>query len=1121
MTFDEILEQIISTLQRDGRVSYRALKRKFGLDDSYIEDLKTEIIQAKRLAVDEDGTVLVWTGPGDRGVVAESQTPAILAAGERRQLTVMFCDLVGSTALSEQLDPEEWRDLMQTYREICAAVVERLEGYVAQYLGDGLLVYFGYPSAHDDDAQRAVRAGLEIIRQLNAVSVGGPKMALAARIGIHTGMAVVGNVSGHRRLPADDVVSATSNLAARIQQVAHAGAVLISDATRRLVAGFFSLSDLGPQTLKGISVPARLYQVLRETDARSRLEIAGGAGLTPFTGREEELNLLVRQWQRAKAGRAQIVAISGEAGIGKSRLAQELKRQVRDDGGLLQEFYCSSYHRNSAFYPVISYFQQTLGFQREDSSIERWSRLEQAVRQHGRSDSNTMPLLADLLSIRAPDSAAESMNSLNRRQKTEHALAAWLNRESEDAPVFSVWEDLHWADPSSIELLSLILEQVATRRILVLLTFRPEFAPSWRFLPDITEIALQRLGTDDAITMVARVSGGTVLPRDIVDRVTDKSDGVPLYIEELTKSLLESIEYSAAGDRGLAGSSPSPVVPPTLKDSLTARLDRLGPAKEIAQLGAVLGREFSYELLQAVSMLGDADLQNALGRLTGAGVIHARGLPTNAQYRFKHALLQDAAYESLLKTNRRQYHQTVAAVLEQQPAETPHPELLAHHYTEAGDMERAIPYWQHAGESAARRSANLEAANFLNTALRLQHATPNTPQRAQQELEIRLVLGPVMVALKGYGADDVLQIYTRVVELCGQLGETPQLFAALYGLWSFYGARADYKRVCELARQLLNLAGRQQDEACLIIGHWTLGCSLFYTSEFQDARTHFQQALALHDFRLHDSLAPEYGYDPAAACLSFSALTLWLTGFPESALRTSERAVEHARSLAHPFSLGFALAFAAWLHHYRRDADAVLHVTEELLSLSQEQIFPYWEMIAKILRGWALAERMEIQAGISQVREGLDNWRAIGAETNRPFYLALLALACAKGADTDEASSAITQAFECSQRTGEEFHKAELCRIRAELILNSSNSHESLSEAEQYLSTALAIARQQKAKSLELRAAIALGRLSLSLGRPAEAYKLVAEAYQWFAEGFDSLDLREGKQLMENCQYNN
>jgi len=1135
MAFDEVLAQVQELLQREKRVSYRGLKRRFALDDDYLEDLKEELIGAKRLAIDEDGRFLVLAGgqePASASTGGPSPQPPPPtdprpAEAERRQLTVMFCDLVGSTTLSTQLDPEELREVIQAYRETCATVIRHFEGYLAKYIGDGLLVYFGYPQAHEDDAQRAVRAGLGIVGAMQDLPLQNTRLQhpLQVRIGIHTGLVVAGEMGVGDQPEPLAIVGETPNIAARLQALAAPDTVVISAATQRLVQGLFTFRDLGPQTLRNVLAPVQVYGVQGESGVQSRFEVTVRAGLTPLIGREHEVGLLQERWERAKQGAGQVVLLNGEPGIGKSRLVQALKEQVMAEGATRIEFRCSPYHQNTALYPIIDQLRRLLQFQRDDSPQTKLDKLEKTLSHYRFPQADTLPLLAALLSPPQPDEAPPltlSPQKQKQKQKTQEALVAWMVEEAERQVVYCAWEDLHWVDPSSVEVLTLLLEQVPTMRLLALLTFRPDFIPSWRPRSHITQLTLNRLGRHHVEAMVEQVTGGKALPAEVLQQIVHKTDGVPLFVEELTKMVLESgLLRAAEGHYELTGPLPPLAIPSTLQDSLMARLDRLASVREVARVGATLGREFSYELLQAVSPVEEASLLQALAKLVDAEVLDQRGLLPQARYLFKHALIQDAAYQSLLKSKRRQYHQQIAQVLEERFSETreTQPELLAHHYTEAGLVEQAVPYWQRAGQSAIKRSANNEAINHLTKGLELLKALPDNPERTQQELTLQVTLGVPLQATRGWTAPEVKRAYNRARELCQQVGEAPQLFPVLFALYEFYLVRAEHKAARELAEQCLTLAQSVQDPDLLLQAHFTLGFSLFHLGKLILARQHLEQGIALYDPRQHWSHAFLYFHDPGVACLSFAAWALWYLGYPDQALKKSQEALTLAQELAHSFSLEFALFFAAALHQFRREARATQERAETVMTLSTEQGFPNWLALGTLLRGWALAEQGQETEGIAQLGHGLAAHRATGAEVGRPHHLALLAEAYGKVGQREEGFAVLIEALATVKRTGERFYEAELYRLKGELTLKQSvvQGRESSvqTEGEECFRRAIEIARRQSAKSWELRATVSLARLWQQQGKTAQAQQMLAELYGWFTEGFDTADLKEAKALLD------
>jgi predicted ATPase len=879
---------------------------------------------------------------------------------------------------------------------------------------------------------------------------------------------------------------------------------------------------LGLHAVKGVSTPLQLYQVVGESGIRSRLDVAVATGLAPLVGREEEVRLLLRRWNQAKIGEGRVVLLSGEAGIGKSRLVQALKEQVAAEQGTRIEFRCSPYYQNSALYPLIEHVQRLLHFGPEEAAQDKLMKLEQWLREYPLPVQEVVPLFAVLLSLPHPTGYPPlNVSPQKQKQKRQEALVTWLLAEAERRPVLGVWEDLHWVDPSTLEVLSLCIDRVPTARLLLLLTFRPDFHPPWAMLSHMTQVTLSRLERRHVEEIVQRVAGGKALPDEIMQQVVQKTDGVPLFVEELTKMVMESgLLWETEGHYELTGSLPPLAIPTTLQDSLVARLDRLAAVKEVAQLGATLGREFSYELIQALMAGDETSLQQALAKLVEAEVLYQRGLPPQATYLFKHALIQDAAYQSLLKSKRQQYHQQIAQVLEGQFPDTveTQPELVAHHYTEAGVGAQAIPYWQQAGERAVQRSANAEAITHLTKGLELLAAFPDTPARSRQELALRTALGPALIATKGNAAPEVEHTYARALELCRREGETPQLFPVLFGLWLFYLGRAELQTTRELGEQLLTLAQRVQDPALLLEAHRALGVTLHLLGEVALARAHVEQGIVLYDPQRHRSHAFLYGQDPGVVCLTYTAHALWLHGYPDQALTRSHEALTLARELSHPHSLAYALTFcAAWLHQFRREGQAAQKWADTSIALCTEQGFPLWLAWGTIMRGWALAEQGQKEEGIAQIRQGLAAHRAMGAELTRPHFLALLAEVYGKVGQAEVGLTLLTEALAAIDKNGERYYEAELYRLRGELTLKSNvqGTRSKVEEAEECFWKAIEIARRQRAKSLELRAVMSLSRLWQQQGKREEAQQMLAEIYGWFTEGFDTKDLQEAKALIE------
>jgi TOMM system kinase/cyclase fusion protein len=1140
MTFEEILDQAIAMLQRRGRLTYGALKRQFQLDDAYLEDLKAELIEGQRLAADEDGRVLVWTGgvstPSASVASPPPQPEASLAAphtwvtspaaerhpadAERRQLTVLFCDLVDSTVLASQLDPEDLREVVRAYQDTCAKVIARFEGHIAQYLGDGLLVYFGYPLAHEDDAQRAVRAGLGMVEALGQLNIRLKQergVELGVRLGIHTGLVVVGEVGGGARQE-QLALGETPNLAARLQGLAAPNTVVISAATVQLLGGFFTCQSLGTPALKGLAQPLEVYRVLYESTARSRLEAAGSTGLTPLVGREQEVGLLRERWAQVKDGMGQVILLSGEAGIGKSRLVQVLTEHVAaEPQAWLTPCQCSPYYQNTALYPMIELLERVaLRFDREEPPQQKLRKLEGFLVQYGLPLAETVPLFAALLSLPlGTDYAPLTVSPEQQKQQTLHALLTVMLRIAAQQPMLFVMEDLHWVDPTTLEFLTLLVDQGPTARILALWTFRPDFNPPWTGRLHLTQVTLPRLPRQQATEMTDRVAHGKALPTAVVEQVVAKTDGVPLFVEELTKMVLESGLLQEREDRyELTGPLPPLAIPTTLHDSLMARLDRLATVKGLSQLGATLGREFSYALLQAVSPWDEETLRRGLHQLVEAELLYQQGLPPQATYLFKHALIQDTAYQSLLRSTRQHYHQRIAQVLEECFPEicATQPDLLAHHYTEAGLVTQAIPYWQQAGQRAIQRSANLEAISHLTKGIEVLMTLPETPERTRQELDLQTTLGPALMAAKGYAAPEVEQAYARARALATQVEETPRLFPILWGLQRFYLVRGEFITASELAQHLLNMGQGAHERTLVLEAHRALGQTCLWQAELARARAHLEDGMALYDAHQHRAQAVLYGRDPAVDCGSYLAWTLWLLGYPDQALHRSHEALRLAQELPHPHSLAFAFSLAAWLHRLRREMHLTQERAEAAVSASAAHGFPLWLTQSMVLRGSALVARGWGAAGMEIIQQGIAAWGATGAGVAQPYDLALMAEAYGQAGRAEEGLALLSRALTTVHKTGERWWEAELHRLQGELLL--ALSAEKHIEAESCFHQALDIARQQQAKSLELRAAMSLTRLWQGQGKHAEARQLLAPIYDWFTEGFDTVDLREARALL-------
>jgi class 3 adenylate cyclase/predicted ATPase len=1145
MTFEEALAQIIEALQREKRISYRALKRRFALDDAYLDDLKEELIYAKRLAMDEDSRVLVWAGDAEEPLLPASPasppvpphiplavhvthtdgqpTPPQPSAAERRQLTVLFCDLVDSTVLAGRLDPEDLREVVRAYQQACAMVIQRFEGHIAQYLGDGLLVYFGYPQAHEDEAQRAVQTGLGIVEAIGTLNTGleqAQGLRLAVRVGIHTGLVVVGEIGGAGRQE-QLALGETPNIAARLQGLAQPDTVVISDRTARLVESYFSCQPLGAQELKGLAQPLQVYRVLRASVVQTRLDVAATRGLTPLIGRASEVALLQERWAQVKEGMGHVVVLSGEAGIGKSRLVQVLKEYIAGEVHTRWECRCSPYYQHTALYPVIDLWQRALQWQPEDSAEEKVAKLEQMLHQYGLPLEETMPLCTALLSVPLPEDRYPplALSPQRLKQKTLETILVILLEQAATHPTLLIVEDLHWVDPTTMEWLSLVVDQVPTTSLCLLVTCRPEFQLPWSSRSYLTQMTLNRLPRTQVAQMVEllvdRVTGGKPFPTELMQHLVEKTDGIPLFVEEMTKTVLESDIITADKREYIrAGSVPAVAIPATLQDSLMARLDRLVTAKGLVQLGATLGRHFSYALLQAVAQLDEETLQRELQRLVTAELLYQRGVPPQATYFFKHALIQDVAYQSLLKSTRQHYHQRIAQVLETHfpEAVATQPELLAHHYTAASCTEQAVIYWQRAGVQASEHSANLEAISHFTTGIELLKTLPETPVRTQQALTLYIALGAALQMTKGLAAPEVEHVYIQAHTLCQQVGETPQLVPVLLGLWRFYAVRPQWHTARELGETLLRLAHHAYDPGLFVVAHYALGYTWLYLGALPAARQHLENGIARYTPDQRRAPVFRMGPDLGVGCRLYAAQTLWLLGYPNQALARLHEALALAHELSHPYSLALARCYAAFVSQFRRDVPAVHDQAEATIALSTAQGFALVAAMGTSICGWALAMQGQGEEGLAQVRQGIAAYRATGAASGVPYACTVLAEVADYLSHPEDGLQALAEAHTLVEQHEERYWEAEIYRLRGVLFLRQPGTPQA--EAEAWLQRALNVARRQQAKSLELRAAMSLAHLRQHQGKRTEAYELLAPVYNWFTEGFDTADLQEAKALL-------
>jgi class 3 adenylate cyclase/predicted ATPase len=1030
---------------------------------------------------------------------------------ERRQLTVMFCDLVGSTALSTRLDPEDLRAIISTYHRCATELVERNGGFVAKYMGDGVLAYFGYPRASEHDAEQAIRAGLALVEAV-------PKLATAAgsplrvRVGIATGLVVVGDLIGTGAAQEQAVVGETPNLAARLQALAAPGAVVISASTRRLTGGLFEYRDLGTVSLKGFAESVPAFQVLGAGAAESRFE-ALRTGNTPLVGRDEEVDLLLRRWQQAKAGDGQVVLICGEPGIGKSRIAQTILERISSEPHIRLRYFCSPHHQDSALYPSISQLERAAGFRRDDTAEERLSKLEAVLAQGTNDLTEVVPLLADLLSVPTGDRYRPlNLTPQKHKEKTLHAQLNQVEGLTARQPVLMIWEDIQWSDATTRESLDLLVDRAAALRVLVVLTFRPEFTPPWTGRPHVTLLTLDRLAPRQRAQMIGYVTGGKSLPKEIADQIVDRTDGVPLFIEELTKTVIESGVVTEAGDRyAVAGPVAPLAIPTSLHASLLARLDRLAPTREIAQIGAALGRSFSHELISAVAQLLPQKLGEALARLVSAELIVRRGTPPDAEYTFKHALVQDAAYSTLLRSRRQQIHARIASTLERQFPEivAAQPALMAQHCAEAGLNEKAVGQWLKAGQHAVTRSGMAEAVIQLKKGLNLLASMPDGPWRWNQELNLQVTIAPALIAIKGYAAPEVGETIARARALAEQLDRADYLVRLLYGQWVFRFVRAEHRLALSHAREIEILGETRNDTAVLLLGHIYHGNTRFNLGDFTTARGLYERCVMVSAYRTAFSgVAAE---DPYHVRLVYLAAALTYLGYINQASPLMNEALADARQSGHVHSLVFTLGHVAWVEWATGSTRQAQERGKELTALCTEHGFPLWLGFGMIHQGWSLTALDQAQQGLVLLTEGLSVVRSTGGVTWVPWALTLLAETCSKLGRWVEARNHLAEAAQMIETSDERFSEAEMHRLLGALV----NAMGDQAAAEENHQRALTVARQQSAKTLELRAATSLARLWRDQGKRTEAHGLLAPVYGWFTEGFDTPVLKEAKALLE------
>ncbi|HXQ85023.1 MAG TPA: AAA family ATPase [Xanthobacteraceae bacterium] len=1035
------------------------------------------------------------------------------AAAERRQLTVMFCDLVGSTALSTQLDPEDLGEVIAAYHKCAADVVSRFGGYVAKYMGDDVLVYFGYPEAHEADAENALRAGLALVDAIARLFKEGRHQV---RIGIATGLVVVGELVGAGEAQERNVVGETPNLAARLQSAAAPNTVVIAATTRRLAGDLFEYEAIEPTQLKGFQELVSAWRVVRERTIASRFEALRAASRTPLIGREEEMELLLRRWQRIKDGEGRVVLLAGEPGIGKSRLTAALEDHLKQEAHVCLRYFCQPHQQGSALQPIMGQLAHAARFSPDDTPAEKRTKFEAMLTPEAGIAAADVGLFFELMGLaEARASDAADMDPQRKRRRLLGALIEQLADLARRGPVLILFEDVHWADPTSVELLTLVIERLQSLPILLVVTFRPDYQPPWTGQPHVTMLALNRLGRREREKLVEHITGGKSLPPELLDQIVDRTDGIPLFVEELTKAVLESEQLHEESDRYvLERPMQQLAIPTTLQDSLMARVDRLGSAREVLQIGAAIGREFSYEVLAAVAGLADAVLQDALIRLTEAEMLFLRGTPPNAVYSFKHALVQDTAYSPMLRARRQQLHSAIALVLEKRSPEVVNatPEVIAQQFEWAGQNEKAVEYWRRAGDRHLRRFAMKESIAHYSNALRLVAALPETPQRDGLELGICLGLGMAQQIGIGPTSKEAAACYVRALTLSRALpNREREQFLATWGVW-FYNTMTGLTAESRvLADDLVAIARAMDDSDLLVEAYHARVPGLIRIPDFPALKESALEVIRLYDRERNRDHAYYFGgHDSRVCARSFYAVSLWGLGFPDQAQQMAWQCIEDARVLGHTFSLAHGLNMGGLTHLLLKDVDACRAITDELYPLAERNKFPWPLTYARFQRGWLKSQEGDRDAGIEQMLKAANE---APAAVLQPIVLTLIAEQQMLAKRFDDAVGTLDRATNEMNTQGNRFYEAEIMRLRGEVSL--AQSPDNATEAETAFRQALALAIRHCCRPLELRAVTSLARLLGKSGRREEARDVLAPIYGAFAEGFDRPDLQTAKTLLD------
>ncbi|MGV7224945.1 MAG: adenylate/guanylate cyclase domain-containing protein [Nitrospinales bacterium] len=1075
---------------------------------------------AKELSFDEKLTKIQKYLP--KGLTEKILAQRDRIEGERKQVTVMFCDMKNFTALSEKLGAEEAYAMMDQVYEILIHKVHDYEGTVNQMTGDGIMALFGAPIAIEDAPQRAIRSAYAIHREMSRFNdkirlTIGAISPIRMRIGIHTGPVVVGTLGNDLRVEFK-AVGDTVNLASRVEGLAEPGATLITEDTLKLTEGIFEFEALGEKYVKGKQAPVKVYRVIAPSTRQTRFDVNAERNLTPLVGRRRELELLLDGFERSRNGHGQAFSVIADAGVGKSRLLYEFRKAVANEDVTFLEGKCLSYSRGTAYQAVIDVLQSNFYISERDKDAEIKQKVSEGLKVLGADEGSTFPYLLELLSVKDSGIDQITLSSEMKKDRILEALRRIVLKGSQIRPLIMAIENLHWIDKSSEECFKDLLNHISGARVFLIFTYRPEYVHTWGGRSYLNQVNLNRLSNRESLVMMGHLLSAKDIDTGLQQLILEKTEGVPFFIEEFVKSLKdlniiekENNRYYLTRDIGDMS------IPSTIQDVVMARVDSLPEdAKRVLQFGSTIGREFNYKLIKQIYESSEQKLLSSMSILKDSELLYERGIYPQSTYVFKHALTQDTIYQSLLKSNRQKYHRRITQVLEKCFPEmtSVHPEVLGRHFTEAGMIEQAIPYWQKAGEIAIRRSANIEAIGHLKNGLELFKTLPGepTPERIELELRLQVALGNALIATRGYADPEVGKTFNRASELCLQEDKSPQLFQVLCGLARFHMVRTELQKTRDLGEQLLSWAKRHQDEVLFLSAHQLIGTALWAMGNFASAQEQFEQGIAYYEPQQHRSYISLTDEDQGVICLSYTAWNSWLLGYPDRSVNISHKALTLARNLSHPLSTVFALSYAAILYQCRQEPGEARKHAEAALTLATEQGFLFWIAAAETFLGWALSAQGQREEGIALIRRGLAAWQATGGKFGLTRFYVVLAEVCGKTENVEEGLNVIADALALAQTNEECFWEAELYRVKGELLLMQGEDE---AEAENSFKQGIETARHQHAKSLELRSTLSLSRLWHAQGKREDAKRVLTEIYNWFEEGFDSADLKEARNLLD------